>query len=80
MGILTLVVLCLALFHIPVQAGADELTRIIQLDLQSRGYDPGNTSGEMSTETIIAVSKFQAEHDLGLTEADLEQCRNPAMS
>ncbi len=50
-----------------VPANADELTRIIQVDLKALGYEPGNTDGELSTETIVAISKFQAENDLEVT-------------
>ncbi len=45
-------------------AFADELTQIIQKDLMMLGYDPGNIQGELSTETIVAISKFQAENSL----------------
>lgn len=48
-------------------AAADELTKIIQKDLIMLGYDPGNIQGEMSTETIVAISKFQAENNLEVT-------------
>ena len=48
-------------------ATADELTQIIQKDLIMLGYDPGNIQGEMSTETIVAISKFQAENNLEVT-------------
>ena len=52
---------------VPVSASADELAKIIQQDLLTLGYDPGNTDGEVGTKTIVAVSKFQAEHDLEIT-------------
>lgn len=48
-------------------AVADELTQIIQKDLIALGYDPGNIQGELSTETIVAISKFQAENNLDVT-------------
>ena len=48
-------------------AFADELTQIIQKDLIMLGYDPGNIQGELSTETIVAISKFQAENSLEVT-------------
>jgi peptidoglycan hydrolase-like protein with peptidoglycan-binding domain len=51
----------------PVAAGADELAQIIQRDLITLGYEPGNTDGEVSVETVIAISKFQAENDLEVT-------------
>ena len=46
---------------------ADDLTRTVQKDLVTLGYDPGNTDGEATTQTIVAISKFQAEHDLVVT-------------
>jgi peptidoglycan hydrolase-like protein with peptidoglycan-binding domain len=46
---------------------ADDLTRMVQKDLVTLGYDPGNTDGEATTQTIVAISKFQAEHDLAVT-------------
>ncbi len=51
----------------PAAAVADELTQIIQKDLIALGYDTGNIQGEMSTETIVAISKFQAENNLDVT-------------
>jgi peptidoglycan hydrolase-like protein with peptidoglycan-binding domain len=46
---------------------ADDLTQLIQQDLTTLGYDPGNTDGELTTKTVVAISKFQAEHDLDVT-------------
>lgn len=51
----------------PVAAVADDLTKMIQKDLIALGYDPGNIQGEMSTETVVAISKFQAENNLDVT-------------
>ena len=57
--------LLLVLALAPVKmAHADELTRIVQSDLITLGYDPGPANGEATTKTIIAVAKFQAQHDL----------------
>jgi peptidoglycan hydrolase-like protein with peptidoglycan-binding domain len=46
---------------------ADELTQIVQQDLTAMGYDTGGTDGTASTRTIIAVSRFQSEHNLEVT-------------
>jgi len=46
---------------------ADELTTIIQQDLTTLGYDTGPVDGQLSTKTIIAISKFQSEHNLEVT-------------
>lgn len=81
---------CLVLAIVsPVLAQADDLTRIIQKDLIALGYDPGNIQGEATTETIVAISKFQAENDLevtgepspqlaGIIKAKLKANNNPA--
>jgi peptidoglycan hydrolase-like protein with peptidoglycan-binding domain len=52
---------------VPGLAIADDLTKIIQQDLVTLGYDPGNTDGEASTKTVVAISKFQAENNLDVT-------------
>ncbi|HSG63868.1 MAG TPA: peptidoglycan-binding domain-containing protein [Gammaproteobacteria bacterium] len=52
---------------LPGLAGADELTAIVQKDLATLGYDPGSTDGEATVQTVVAVSKFQAEHELEVT-------------
>jgi peptidoglycan hydrolase-like protein with peptidoglycan-binding domain len=52
------------------QAGvvlADELTQIVQQDLTTLGYDTGGVTGTASTKTIIAVSRFQSEHNMEVT-------------
>ena len=46
---------------------ADDLTQMVQQDLSALGYDPGSTDGEMTMQTAIAISKFQAEYDLEVT-------------
>jgi peptidoglycan hydrolase-like protein with peptidoglycan-binding domain len=43
------------------------LTQIIQQDLVTLGYEPGSTDGEGTVATAIAISKFQAEHELEVT-------------
>ncbi|MBT8468499.1 MAG: peptidoglycan-binding protein, partial [Deltaproteobacteria bacterium] len=48
-------------------AGGDPLVQSIQRDLITLGYDPGAANGEMSTPTIVAISKFQAENGLEVT-------------
>lgn len=63
----TMSLLILATLALTAVASADELTQIIQADLATLGYEPGNTSGEMDTGTIVAISKFQAENDLEVT-------------
>ena len=83
--------LVLVAFMLPAFAAADELTQIIQRDLVALGYDPGNSEGELSVPTVVAISKFQAEHDLevtgeatpqlaGIIKAELRQGSQPAIS
>ena len=48
-------------------AGGDPLVQSIQRDLITLGYDPGAANGELSTPTIVAISKFQAENGLEVT-------------
>jgi peptidoglycan hydrolase-like protein with peptidoglycan-binding domain len=62
---LPVTVLCAAM--ISTVAMADALTQIIQRDLVTLGYEPGNTDGEATVATAVAISKFQAEHDLEVT-------------
>lgn len=60
-----LCVLAAAMFTAP--AGADDLTRIIQQDLTALGYEPGAASGEMTTQTVVAITKFQADNGMEIT-------------
>jgi hypothetical protein len=43
------------------------LTESVQRHLQALGYDVGETNGEMSMSTTIAISTFQAEKDMEVT-------------
>jgi peptidoglycan hydrolase-like protein with peptidoglycan-binding domain len=63
-NVATLMLLCIIA---PAGVFADELTQMIQKDLVTLGYDPGNTEGEATIQTAVAISKFQAEHDLEVT-------------
>ena len=67
MRISTLITVLLVVAWVPGLAIADDLTKIIQQDLVTLGYDPGNTDGEATTQTIVAISKFQAENNLDVT-------------
>lgn len=59
--------ICLLLaILLPAAVVADDLTRMIQKDLIALGYDPGNIQGELSTETVVAISTFQAENDMAV--------------
>jgi peptidoglycan hydrolase-like protein with peptidoglycan-binding domain len=52
---------------LPGLAGADELTAIVQKDLTTLGYETGGTDGELTVQTAVAVSKFQAENGMEVT-------------
>lgn len=56
----------LTAFLLPGVVVADDLTKMIQMDLIALGYDPGNIQGELSTETIVAISTFQAENNIAV--------------
>lgn len=57
----------LALVIAAPEAPADELTEKIQKDLVALGYDPGNINGEVTTETTVAIAKFQADRNMPVT-------------
>lgn len=46
---------------------SDNLTQMVQNHLKALGYDTGNTDGELSLETTIAISQFQAEKGVEVT-------------
>lgn len=48
-------------------ANADELTAMVQNELVRLGYEPGDTSGELTVQTVVAISKFQSESGLEVT-------------
>ena len=49
------------------QLTTDNMTQSVQLHLQYLGIDPGNTSGELSLDTQIAISEFQASKGMKAT-------------
>jgi len=51
----------------PTTAKEGNLVQRIQLDLVILGYEPGNTTGELTTGTVIAISQYQAERDMDVT-------------
>lgn len=50
-----------------VKRGEDNLVQIIQFDLSTLGYEPGNIDGVLDTMTQVAISQFQAESELQVT-------------
>lgn len=45
----------------------DDLTESVQKHLDALGYDTGNTDGEASVMTSVAISQFQAENGMDVT-------------
>ena len=58
---------CVLALTLSAPASADELVEMVQRDLAAMDYDPGNIDGEVSGATLVAISKFQAEHDIEVT-------------
>lgn len=54
-------------FSLPTSIPADEITQMAQQELQALGYDIDNTDGEATMKTIVAISKFQSEHNMEVT-------------
>ncbi len=46
---------------------ADDMTLMVEQDLDRLGYATGPVDGEETMETVIAISKFQAENNLEVT-------------
>lgn len=44
-----------------------DLIRMIQLDLVTLGYEPGNADGILSRPTIIAITQYEAANALEVT-------------
>jgi len=62
-----LILLFFIILSLFATAQADELTLIVETDLAALGYDVGPVDGEETLDTMIAISKFQAENDLEVT-------------
>jgi peptidoglycan hydrolase-like protein with peptidoglycan-binding domain len=61
-------VVCIFVVLLPsAPAFSDDLTLGIERDLATLGYEPGPVDGEETMETVIAISKFQAENDMEVT-------------
>lgn len=45
----------------------DNLTQSVQSHLQALGYSVGNTNGDLDTNTVVAISQFQAENGMEVT-------------
>ena len=45
----------------------NNLVREIQIDLSTLGYDPGNTAGELTQQTVVAIVKFESDNGLEIS-------------
>jgi hypothetical protein len=63
---LAIVSLCFAGFSVQ-SVLADEMTLMVEQDLERLGYATGPVDGEETMETVIAISKFQAEANIPVT-------------
>jgi hypothetical protein len=43
------------------------VTRIVQIHLQTLGYTPGNTNGELDRRTVVAIVQFQDDNGMEVT-------------
>ena len=48
-------------------SAADNMTMMVEQELDRLGYATGPVDGEETLETTIAISKFQAENNLDVT-------------
>ena len=67
MRISLILVFTTLLTALPAALMADELTQMAQQELMALGYDVDTTEGELTTRTIVAISKFQAENNMEVT-------------
>ena len=54
-------------FALPGIAAADDLTRMAQEELIALGYDVAKADGNLGTQTVVAISSFQAERGMEVT-------------
>lgn len=64
--LLAILVAALAVIAAP-SAVADDLTKMIEEKLAALGYDTGEVDGESTTETVVAISQYQAEKGMDVT-------------
>jgi len=60
-------------------ATADDLTMMVEQDLARLGYETGPVDGEETMETVIAISKFQAENGMEVDGAVSQQLARALM-
>ena len=64
--LLAILVTALAIIAAP-SAMAEDLTKMIEEKLAALGYDTGAVDGESTTETVLAISQYQAEKGMDVT-------------
>lgn len=52
---------------VSIVAEADDLTRMVEQDLERLGYAPGPVDGEETVDTTVAITKFQAANGMEIT-------------
>lgn len=65
---------------VSTSATADDLTMMVEQDLARLGYETGAVDGEETMETVIAISKFQAENGLDVDGAVTQQLARRLMT
>ena len=44
--------------------GPANVVQIVQQHLVTLGYDPGNTTGELTKQTVVAISQYEAANGM----------------
>lgn len=52
---------------VSILAEADDLTKMVEQDLERLGYAPGPVDGEETVDTTVAITKFQAANGMEIT-------------
>lgn len=63
----TISIAAMFLSAVSIAAQADELTKMVEQDLDRLGYAPGPVDGEETIDTTVAITKFQAAHGMEIT-------------
>jgi hypothetical protein len=50
-----------------IEARPPNVVKIIQQHLQTLGYDPGNTTGELTKQTVVAITQYEAANGMPVT-------------
>lgn len=50
-----------------VMPGPANIVQVVQQHLVTLGYDPGNTTGELTKQTVVAISQYEAANSMPVT-------------